>query len=218
MLVRLWSDKFIDAGEPRPVIEFHYGLNTVRGGTQAENSIGKSTLLSIVDYAFGGTDFLSSTAIHAVGHHTIFFTFRFNNVDATYSRSTDEPGYVQTYQDVEGRRPGERISIEEFRNDLKANYGLRGIDATFDEIVGRFFRIRSLRPDRGAGEALSRCHSADQGVEYGSQVRIDPNDGDQERHPVQGGEEETCPCRAASRSTQRRGRPATPRPAVSTGW
>lgn len=142
MLVRLWSDKFIDAGEPRPVIEFHYGLNTVRGGTQAENSIGKSTLLSIVDYAFGGTDFLSSTAIHAVGHHTIFFTFRFNNVDATYSRSTDEPGYVQTYQDVEGRRPGELISIEEFRNDLKANYGLRGIDATFDEIVGRFFRIQ----------------------------------------------------------------------------
>lgn len=56
MLVRLWSDKFTDAGEPRPVIEFHYGLNTVRGGTHAENSIRKSTLLSIVDYAFGGTD------------------------------------------------------------------------------------------------------------------------------------------------------------------
>lgn len=142
MLVRLWSDKFIDAGEPRPVIEFRSGLNTVRGGTHAENSIGKSTLLSIIDYAFGGTDFLSSTAIHAVGHHTIFFTFQFHNQNATYSRSTDEPGYVQTYQDVEGHHPGERISIEEFRNDLKANYGLRGIDATFDEIVGRFFRIQ----------------------------------------------------------------------------
>ncbi|MDU7382859.1 MAG: DUF2326 domain-containing protein [Schaalia turicensis] len=142
MLVRLWSDKFIDAGEVRPPIEFHPGLNTVRGGTRAENSIGKSTLLSIVAFAFGVDDFLTSTAIGAVGHHSIFFTFRFDGEDRTYSRATDEPGFVQTYQDSAGERRAERISIDEFRSDLKEQYGLRGIDATFDDIVARFFRVQ----------------------------------------------------------------------------
>lgn len=142
MLARLWSDKFIDAGEVRPPIDFHLGLNTVRGGTRAENSIGKSTLLSIVAFAFGVDDFLTSTAIGAVGHHSIFFTFRFDGEDRTYSRATDEPGFVQTYQDTAGQRRAERISIDEFRSDLKERYGLRGIDATFEEIVARFFRIQ----------------------------------------------------------------------------
>ena len=142
MLIRLWSDKFIDAGEVRPPIVFHPGLNTVRGGSRAENSIGKSTLLSIVAFAFGVDDFLTSTAIGAVGHHTIFFTFRFNGDERTYSRATDEPGFVQTYRDIEGEQPSERISIDEFRSDLKDNYGLRGIDAKFDDILARFFRIQ----------------------------------------------------------------------------
>lgn len=142
MLAQLWSDKFIDDGQPRPPITFRKGLNTVRGGDHAENSIGKSTLLSIIDFAFGSTDFLSSPAIHAVGHHTIWFTFSFEGTDYTYSRDTDEPGYVQTYKDSQARIPRERISIDEFRSDLKERYGLRGIDATFDEIVGRFFRIQ----------------------------------------------------------------------------
>ncbi|AEX79925.1 DUF2326 domain-containing protein [Corynebacterium diphtheriae] len=142
MLVRLWSDKFMDAGEVRPPIDFHPGLNTVRGGTRAENSIGKSTLLSIIAFAFGIDDFLTSTAIGAVGHHSIFFTFRFEGEDRTYSRATDEPGFVHTYRDNTGERRAERISIDEFRSDLKENYGLRGIDAPFDDIMERFFRIQ----------------------------------------------------------------------------
>ena len=36
-------------------IFFHEGLNTVLGDDQGSNSIGKSTLLMIVDFIFGGS-------------------------------------------------------------------------------------------------------------------------------------------------------------------
>jgi len=45
MLKKIQCDKFISKGQVRPPIEFKKGLNTILGGVNANNSIGKSTLL-----------------------------------------------------------------------------------------------------------------------------------------------------------------------------
>ena len=54
MLVEIHCDEFMSYGKPRKPIIFHEGLNTVLGGQSADNSIGKSTFLLIIDYVFGG--------------------------------------------------------------------------------------------------------------------------------------------------------------------
>lgn len=38
--------------------EFHSGLNAVVGDEIASNSIGKSTMLMIIDFVFGGEDYI----------------------------------------------------------------------------------------------------------------------------------------------------------------
>ena len=40
------------------VVPFHPGLNVVLGDDNATNSIGKSTLLMLVDFVFGGSTLL----------------------------------------------------------------------------------------------------------------------------------------------------------------
>ena len=64
MLISIWSDKFIQDGKQRPPIVFHGGLNMIEGGAKAENSIGKSTLLYIIDFVFAGKDFFSNGYHH----------------------------------------------------------------------------------------------------------------------------------------------------------
>lgn len=144
MLLKIWSDKFLDDGEERDPIVFHKGLNTIRGGQKAENSIGKSTLLSVIGFAFGGNEFLKSKAVKAVHHHTIWFTFKFGEDEHTYSRSTNEFDFVQAYEDSKGTIPTEKMSVDEFRQELKSYYGMKSVDASLDEILSRFFRIQEL--------------------------------------------------------------------------
>ena len=44
-------------------ITFHDGLNVVLGSPKADNSIGKSTLMLIVDFAFGGDTYVEASDI-----------------------------------------------------------------------------------------------------------------------------------------------------------
>ena len=65
MLYEIWSDKFRTGGtegEIRPPIRFHAGLNEVLGTQTRSNSIGKSTFLMVIDFVFGGSDYLESNA------------------------------------------------------------------------------------------------------------------------------------------------------------
>lgn len=82
MLKKIQCDKFISKGQVRPPIEFNKGLNTILGGVNANNSIGKSTLLLIIDFAYGGNSYLDCDAVNQVGLHTINFEFEFN--DSSY--------------------------------------------------------------------------------------------------------------------------------------
>ena len=55
MLVEVRCDKFISNGKTREPIRFHAGLNAVLGDDNGSNSIGKATLLMILDCVFGGS-------------------------------------------------------------------------------------------------------------------------------------------------------------------
>ena len=99
MLVEIQCDKFKTGGkdgEVRLPIRFHAGLNAVVGDDDRSNSIGKSTLLMIIDYAFGGDDYIKKCSdIHsAIKEHVINFTFRFGDVEYSFARNTADYMYV----------------------------------------------------------------------------------------------------------------------------
>ncbi|HEM4953001.1 TPA: DUF2326 domain-containing protein [Streptococcus suis] len=91
MLKQISCDKFLEKGKIREPIVFHPGLNTVMGSENAANSIGKSTFLLIVDFIFGGSDYVEEAydIVENVGHHTIKYEFVFDNQSYYFSRSTD---------------------------------------------------------------------------------------------------------------------------------
>lgn len=97
MLYEIWSDKFRTGGKDgqiRPAIRFHIGLNTVLGTQTRSNSIGKSTFLMIIDYVFGGSDYLDTDAHVFVGEHEIYFTFRFGDTLHRFCRKTIDKDVV----------------------------------------------------------------------------------------------------------------------------
>ena len=56
-------------------IVFHEGLNAIVGDDIASNSIGKSTMLMIIDFVFGGDDYISKNhdVVDNLGHHDFRF-------------------------------------------------------------------------------------------------------------------------------------------------
>lgn len=144
MLTRLWSPAFKHHGETRPVIHFHAGLNIIEDAGRAQNSIGKSTVLQIIDFVYGGHNFLSSDAVTmatAVRHHVIYFTLRIHGTDRRFSRDTSRPGFVATYQDPGWTTPGDEMSIDEYMVFLLTSYGLDETGTTWRDLVGRFSRV-----------------------------------------------------------------------------
>lgn len=151
MLKEIFCDKFISHGKVRQAIQFHQGLNTVLGSTTGSNSIGKSTFLMIIDFVFGGMDYIGKSAdIHAnVGGHTICFAFEFENAIFHFSRATDTPQNVNICDNnynITGS-----ITLDSYNKWLKEKYGLKDLAISFRAIVGKFFRVY-LR------ECCDECH------------------------------------------------------------
>ena len=90
MFVRVECDKFVANGKKRPAIEFHEGLNAILGDEDRSNSIGKSTLLMILDFVFGGEDYVKKCqdVQENVLEHTINFTFMFDGQEYHFARNT----------------------------------------------------------------------------------------------------------------------------------
>ncbi|HHJ9199201.1 TPA: DUF2326 domain-containing protein, partial [Streptococcus pyogenes] len=88
MLIEIFSDKFISNGKIREKIKLHSGLNIISGDSNKSNSIGKSTMLMIIDFCFGGSDYVTkgSDIINNIGHHSINFAFKFHNKLFYFSR------------------------------------------------------------------------------------------------------------------------------------
>lgn len=142
MLKSISCDKFIELGQPRGPIEFHDGLNTILGTSDGTNSIGKSTLLMIIDFVFGGKDYYTKKTkdvIDNVGNHTIKFEFVFDGKSYYFSRSTDNPTFVNICD--ENYNVQKTISLDDYCEEIANKYGLSAYDISLREAVGRFFRI-----------------------------------------------------------------------------
>jgi len=122
-------------------IAFHEGLNVVLGDENATNSIGKSTLLMIIDFAFGGENLLKhhQDLTQELGNHDYFFTFKFDGDNYIFRRGTAEPDVVHLCgDDYEIQEP---LSITSYTGFLKKSYGILIEDISFRGMIGLYFRI-----------------------------------------------------------------------------
>ena len=123
MLREIVCDKFVENDKIRPPIEFHKGLNVILGNELGANSIGKSTFLLVIDFVFGGNDYVKKATDvgNNVGEHTIFFAFEFNNCKYYFSRSTQKFQVVDEYN--KGYKEKKReIPLDEYNKWLMEQY------------------------------------------------------------------------------------------------
>jgi len=121
-------------------INFDSGLNVVLGDEKASNSIGKSTLLMIIDFIYGGETFLThnSDTVKEIGHHTYQFIFLFDK-KYYFERATISPNIIEIC-DANFKRI-DTISLEQYKDFLLEKYSLSGLMASFRQIVGVYSRI-----------------------------------------------------------------------------
>lgn len=139
MLYEIECDKFMSHGQLRPAIRFHSGLNTILGGKSADNSIGKSTFMLIIDYAFGGDTYKASDASHHLGNHLIKFAFEFNDGKHYFSRdivNSSEVNICDSSYNVLGT-----IRLDKFKDFLFDSYKIDLPYITFRDVIGRYLRI-----------------------------------------------------------------------------
>lgn len=127
---------------PRGRIQLRKGLNTVLGDKAAQNSIGKSTFLLVVDFCFGGDDYINPKICKAkekLHSHTINFAFKFENRIDYFCRSTKTPSEIGICDsDYKVQRTQ---TLKEFKDYLLEAYGITTPSISFREMVGRFLRI-----------------------------------------------------------------------------
>ena len=141
MLKEIRCDKFISNNEIRQPIRFHSGLNTVLGSSSGSNSIGKSTFLMIIDFAFGGNDYANkpSDVLANVGLHTIQFCFEFEGQAYYFSRSPITKNEVSRCDS--NYKETETITLDAFRKFLHEKYQIKSKDQSFRGAIGNYFRI-----------------------------------------------------------------------------
>lgn len=143
MLLEIRCDEFKDEGKKRDPIVFHPGLNTIMGASRASNSIGKTTFLLVIDFVFGGRDYvmLNNDVTKNVGEHSIEFAFKFGEDIFYFSRSTADMNYVtecdKNYQPLQDSK----MSIDTYCEFLAKQYGMDDLNATFRELISGYFRI-----------------------------------------------------------------------------
>ena len=141
MLKRIHCDKFADFISEK-TITFYEGLNVVLGQDDKVNSIGKSTLLLIVDFCFGGAAYSkkNSDIYKNVGDHSIDFTFRFDEKEYHFSRDVSDPSKYWECDQL-FNRIGDPKRIGNLHTFLKVHYSLNDVLSSFRFIVSRFMRI-----------------------------------------------------------------------------
>lgn len=122
-------------------IEFHEGLNIILGDEYGSNSIGKSSLLMIIDYIFGGSGYTKENkdVMKYLGHHKFEFELEFNNQHYYFCRSTQNEKEVDICN--EKYIKSKTISLEEYKDFLHKMYIPLYNDLKFRGLVGIFSRI-----------------------------------------------------------------------------
>ena len=120
-------------------LEFNNGLNALVGPDDGANSIGKSSVLMLIDFSLAGDDFISlcSDVTHNVGIISVEMDFIFKGVKHSFSRSTNDPKVVQFLSE----QGSPEKTIDEYRDFLKKNYDFPEGGASFRGAVNPFFRI-----------------------------------------------------------------------------
>ncbi|MGQ4533411.1 DUF2326 domain-containing protein [Dermabacteraceae bacterium P13138] len=142
MLIEVDCDAF-KKNRPTP-IRFEPGLNIVLGLTKNDNnpnSIGKSTMLMILDFVFGGTDYLrlSKDALDEVGPHEFRFAFKFGDTIRRFTRSTDNSNTVRALDPHTDQ--WYEMPLEEFNALLARQYGIAELGITWRTAVSGSSRI-----------------------------------------------------------------------------
>ena len=141
MLKEIKCEKFTDRIKDKTV-HFAPGLNCIVGADDAVNSIGKSSLLLIIDFCFGGTDYAENRAdvIENVGDHTICFTFEFDSIQFHFSRNVSDSNFYfecdKFYSPI-----GEKKPIKELQRFLKERYFGSSIQSSFRNVINVFSRV-----------------------------------------------------------------------------
>ncbi|HEL2384456.1 TPA: DUF2326 domain-containing protein [Streptococcus suis] len=139
MLIEMWSPVFKKNGQTREPVRFHPGLNVIMGMDLADNSIGKSSSLLVIDFIFGGNSYQKSIAVKKLGDHPIYFCFQFEK-KFYFSRNTATPDII-TYCNDDYSPTGETMPLENFLNKLKKRYHLDSPELSFRLAMSGFFRI-----------------------------------------------------------------------------
>ncbi|PGV52478.1 DUF2326 domain-containing protein [Bacillus sp. AFS037270] len=122
-------------------IKFHEGLNVVLGDNNGSNSIGKSTLLMIIDFIFGGNTYLThnSDVVTKLGNHDFWFTFEFKDYNYHFIRGTEEPSLV--YRSNNNLEKLDALTLSDFTEGLKNHYELNYPQLNFRAAVSTFSRV-----------------------------------------------------------------------------
>jgi hypothetical protein len=131
MLTEIYCPLFKTNFHPTGKVTFHPGLNVILGSKTGITSIGKSTMLLIIDYAFGGDTYTRSDAVKQLGNHTIYFNFCFNRITYSFSRNTEDSGHVNM---LDKNTITKTLSVNDFSIWLAEQYHFRNT-------ISRFFRI-----------------------------------------------------------------------------
>lgn len=123
------------------IVRFHLGLNVVLGDDNATNSIGKSTLLMLVDFAFGGSTLLewNKDVVVELGHHHYDFAFEFDGELHRFCRETMTSDSVFVCN--EAYEVLTVMPLDEYTAFLKHAYGLQSPGQTFRAAVGLHLRV-----------------------------------------------------------------------------
>lgn len=132
MLKRIFCDKLVQSS-----LTFSSGLNSLVGSHSGSNSIGKSSVLMMIDFCFGGDDFLKTSpdVFEQVGHLDIDFVFEFDEVLYRFTRSTSNPKVVIFNDDIENPK-----TVTDLRNFLKVQYASPKL-LSFRDLVNLTSRI-----------------------------------------------------------------------------
>ncbi|MBQ4437885.1 hypothetical protein II898_03320 [bacterium] len=116
-------------------------MNVVLGDNLGTNSIGKSTLLMIVDFVFGGTDYSNKLmdVKRNIGDHIIKFCFEFDGEKFFFSRSYND--FKRIYRCNKEYEKENEITLSEYTEWLGNKYRVNIKDLSFRDLIGRFFRI-----------------------------------------------------------------------------
>lgn len=136
MLKQIHCEKFLQKS-----IIFHSGLNAVVGDNVASNSIGKSTMLMIIDFVFGGGDYITKNhdVVDQLGHHEFHFVFEFNKEKYYFVRTTNEYKFVSICNEKFDVLDSKKV--EEFTAWLQKKYLCELDDLSFRNTIGRYLRI-----------------------------------------------------------------------------